>query len=123
MRFNGLEISAITKLAKAMVMADGKVKEIEIAVMTNELQRFGVQKNQIQALLETGDAMEIAQAMGVVSGLDYQHKRYVSAYLGTIMAADMDIDDTEMALWRLISTLCELPTMNIKEALEIMANL
>jgi len=123
MHFNGLEISAITKLAKAMVMADGKVKKIEIAVMTNELQRFGVQGDQLQTLLAAGDAMEMTQAMAVVSGLDYQHKKYVSAYLGTIMAADMDIDDTEMALWRLISTLCELPTMNVQEALEIMANL
>ncbi len=123
MRFNGLEISAITKLAKAMVLADGKVQNIEIAVMTKELARFGVQESQLQTLLAAGDAMDMTQAMAVVSTLDYEHKKYVSAYLGTIMAADFDIDDTEMALWRLISTLCELPTMNVQEAVSIMAEL
>lgn len=123
MRFNGLEISAITKLAKAMVLADGKVQNIEIAVMTKELARFGVQESQLQTLLAAGDAMDMTQAMSVVSTLDYEHKKYVSAYLGTIMAADFDIDDTEMALWRLISTLCELPTMNVQEAVSIMAEL
>lgn len=123
MRFNGLEISAITKLAKAMVLADGKVKNIEIAVMTKELARFGVQESQLQSLLAAGDAMEMTQAMAVVSTLDYERKKYVSAYLGTIMAADLDIDDTEMALWRLVSTLCELPTMNAQEAVSIMAEL
>lgn len=123
MRFNGLEISAITKLAKAMVLADGKVQNIEIAVMTKELARFGVQESQLQTLLAAGDAMDMTKAMAVVSTLDYEHKKYVSAYLGTIMAADFDIDDTEMALWRLISTLCELPTMNVQEAVSIMAEL
>lgn len=123
MRFNGLEISAITKLAKAMVLADGKVKDIEIAVMTKELARFGVQESQLQSLLAAGDAMEMTQAMAVVSTLDHERKKYVSAYLGTIMAADLDIDDTEMALWRLVSTLCELPTMNAQEAVSIMAEL
>jgi len=123
MIFSGLEISAILKLAKAMVVADGKVEKIELAVVQNEIQRFGVKPASLQSLLKTCDAMDMSQALSIVSGLGYENKRYVAAYLGTIMAADMNIGESEMALWRLISTLCGLPTMNVAQAIEIMASL
>ena len=39
------------------------------------------------------------------------------------MASDGDIDDNELALWTLISTLCGLPTMTVMEAINNMKNL
>lgn len=123
MKLSGLEISAITKLAKAMVLADGKVEDVELAVMTHELLRFGVSEKELSAFLAAGDAMKMEQAMGIVASLKKENKKYVSAYLGTIMASDLDINETELALWKLVSTLCDLPTMNIQEAVSIMAEL
>lgn len=38
-----------------------------------------------------------------------------------ILAADRDIDDKEMALWRLLSQMCGLPTMSVKDAVFYMA--
>ena len=42
MQFNGLELSAIVKLAKAMVAVDGKVEKSELSVMALEMVKFGV---------------------------------------------------------------------------------
>lgn len=44
-------------------------------------------------------------------------EKYVTGYLATIMAADGEIADSEVSLWRLISTLANLPAMNIGEAI------
>ena len=123
MTFNELELTAIIKLANDMVMADGKVAREEVAVMMVELMRFGVPKNKVQTLLENSNSMEPVHAVALVAAMDEERKKYVASYLGAIMASDGDIDDNEMALWRLLSTICALPTMNVKEAVENMANL
>ena len=52
--------------------------------------------------------------------MTYEQKKYVAAYLGTLMASDKDINDKELALWRLLSKLCGLPSMNITDAVEYM---
>ncbi len=123
MIFNGQELVAIIKMAKAMVMADGKIEPSEIAVMTREFMRFGVPQNQVDLLLKASDNIEASQAVALVAGMDEERKKYVASYLGVIMAADGDIDDNELALWTLISTLCGLPTMNVLDAINNMENL
>ena len=123
MQFSGKELTAILKMGRAMVMADGKIDENEIKVMTTELLRFGIPQDHVAMLLKGTDLMEASEALAVLSGLDEERKKYVSSYLGTIMVSDGDIDDKEMALWRLISTLCSFPTMNIVDAVNNMANL
>ena len=110
-------------MAKAMVMADGKIEPSEIAVMTREFMRFGVPQNQVDLLLKASDNIEASQAVALVAGMDEERKKYVASYLGVIMAADGDIDDNELALWTLISTLCGLPTMNVLDAINNMKNL
>lgn len=67
--------------------------------------------------------MSNADALAILVSLDDERKKYVSSYLGTIMVSDGDIDEKEMALWQLISTLCGFPTMSIKDAVNNMANL
>lgn len=123
MIFNGQELVAIIKMAKAMVMADGKIEPSEIAVMTREFMRFGVPQNQVDLLLKASDNIEASQAVALVAGMDEERKKYVASYLGVIMAADGDIDDNELALWTLISTLCGLLTMNVLDAINNMKNL
>ena len=123
MIFNGQELVAIIKMAKSMVMADGKIEPSEIAVMTREFMRFGVPQNQVDLLLKASDNIEASQAVALVAGMDEERKKYVASYLGVIMAADGNIDDNELALWSLISTLCGLPTMNVLDAINNMKNL
>lgn len=123
MQFSGKELTAILKMGKAMVMADGQINENEIKVMTNELLRFGVPQDHVELLLKGTDLMEVSEAFALLANLDEERKKYVSSYLGTIMISDGDIDDKEMALWRLISTLCGFPTMNVVDAVNNMASL
>lgn len=52
MTFSGQELTAIIKMAKSMVMADGKIKPAEIAVMTREFMRFGILQDQVDLLLK-----------------------------------------------------------------------
>ena len=123
MIFSTKEFSAILHLSKAMILADGKVEQIELAAIANEFKRFGVGTASTDTLLKKADNIELSEAIAIVSRMNLENKRYVAAFLGAIMAVDMDINDSEMALWKLISTLCDLPTMSIKDAISIMASL
>ncbi|MDE5732768.1 MAG: tellurite resistance protein TerB [Bacteroidales bacterium] len=122
MIFSTQEFSAVINLSKAMISADGKVEQIEVAVIFNELKRFNI-GTMTDAILQKADKLEFSETIAIVSRMNQENKRYVAALLGTIMAVDMNISDSEMALWRLISTLCALPTMTVKDAVSIMASL
>lgn len=121
--FTRIEYAAITKLAADMASADGNADPMETAFMALEAKRFNLQGEDVKNLLSLATEMTPADAIGIVSKLDDKHKRYVTAYLGTMIVVDGDKDDKELALWRLISTLANLPTMNIAEAQQYMAEL
>lgn len=104
-----------------MVGADGKVESTELACMAIEMARFGIKDS--EPIIKAANSMDPTIAMAIVEKFDYEKKKYVTAYLGTIMAADGDIDDKELAIWKLTSSLCNLPSMNIKEAVNYMQNL
>lgn len=123
MRLTDNELAAIIHLAKAMAAADGKVESIELLVIARELSRFGVDSSKSNTLLTRSDTMEFSSAIATVSNMSVDNKRYVTAYLGTLMCVDGNVSDSEKALWSLVSLLCGLPTMSIKEALSIMASL
>ena len=114
-------MSAITKLALAMAAADGEVEKTELTYMAIEMARFGI--NDAEPILKGAEAMDPTIALAIVEKFDYERKKYVAAYLGTMMAANGDIDDKELALWRLTSTLCGLPSMNIQEAINHIKNI
>lgn len=123
MTFSGFEFAAIIKMAKAMAFADGKVEKQELSSIVNEMQRFGVNPDDADSLLEASDRMETSDAVSLISKMDLERKQYVAAFLGAIMAVDMEITDSEMAMWSLVSELCKLPTMSVRQALEIMTSL
>lgn len=123
MTFSGQELTAIIKMAKSMVLADGKIEPSEIAVMTREFMRFGVLQDQVDLLLKASDNIEASQAVALIARMDEERKKYVASYLGVIMASDGDIDDNELAIWTLISTLCGLPTMTVMDAINNMKDL
>ena len=123
MTFSGFEFAAIIKMAKAMAFADGKVEKQELSSIVNEMQRFGVNPDDADSLLEASDRMETSDAVSLISKMDLKRKQYVAAFLGAIMAVDMEITDSEMAMWSLVSELCKLPVMSVRQALEIMTSL
>lgn len=123
MDLNGLELAAIIKMGTAMVFADGRVEPIEQKVMANEILRFGVKTEDLERILAGATAMDVQVALLTLSQLGSEQKKYVTAYLGTIMASDGKIDDSEMKLWRFVSQVCNFPTMSVSEAINVMASL
>lgn len=123
MFFTNQELAAILRLAHAMANADNKITSEETLVIVNEMSRFGIDQNKGRLIGEMGANMSYAECCQVVSKMTAEEKRYVTAFLGTLICVDGDIKDSEMKLWSLMSALCDLPTMNIMEAVQIMANL
>lgn len=122
MTYNGLEMAAIVKLAQAMIAADGKIDDKEVRAMSVELLKFGVTHSSLQTIVATSQAMEYSHAVGIVSAMNEEQKKYVTGFLAFIMAIDGEIADSEIELWRLISTFAELPTMSISEATDFWRN-
>lgn len=120
--FNRREMMAILKMAGAMAGADGRAHPNEIKMMINECLRFGIDAEESKMLLSQSTDMEGTEAMAIIAVMTDAQKRYVCAYLGTLMAIDGNINDNEKSMWQLVSTLCKLPTMSITDALEYMAN-
>ena len=110
-------------MSKAIVKAYGKIEPSELSVMAVELARFGVPENQLKTLLKASDNMETSQALVLINEMDEERKKYVASYLGVIMVSDGDVNEQELILWNLVSTLCSLPEMNITEAINNMKNL
>lgn len=123
MDFNRDELMAIAKIANAMIAADGKVEENEMSSWTLEMERFGIAEAEFRTLYEQSEELDFVNALSVISNFDEERKRYVGAFIGTLMAIDGDIDDAELKLWQLVSTFCDLPTMSLGEALAYMAEL
>lgn len=122
-RFSEGELMAIAKLANAMIAADGKVMEQEMESWKMEMERFGIAKGSFAEIFRKSERIDFVEALGIVSGLDDERKKYVGAFLGALMAVDGHVDEGELKLWQLMSIFCDLPTMTVGEALEYMAGL
>ena len=123
MTFKKVEFAAIVKLAIAMAAADGVFAENEKKAIALELARFGITESDMKSLFSMAQCMTPAENINTVSGMSSEQKKYVAAFLGTLMMIDGDIADAEMKLWQLTSSLCGLPTMSVADALEYMANM
>lgn len=110
-------MAALINVARAMINADGRIDDSENVVMALELFSFGVPKEDLQGLYAASDILEPSDAVAIISQFDLEQKTYVASFLGALMAADGNIDDREMVLWRIISDVCGLPRMTISEAI------
>lgn len=98
-----------------MIAADGKVDHEERAItfpIWSKMQITG------EHLREAGQMADLT-SLSIIANMDSNKKRFVAALLGIIMAADGNIDEKELALWRLVSSMCNLPTMNLTECPDI----
>lgn len=114
------QLSAVVKMGLAMAAADGVVLPEERDFLAYELSRFGVKPAQTDALLSRAAAMETHQAIRLISEMTDDAKTYVTAFLGTMMAIDREVDTTELALWQHTCRLCALPQMTLGQALDYM---
>ncbi len=123
MFFTQKELTAIVKVAFAMANADGRVTIEEQTMIALELVRFDVQQEQLEKILKDAGSMTGSEANVIISSMTAQEKKYVTAFLGIIICSDGKIEDSELKMWSLISLLCDLPTMTLSDAIDIMRNL
>lgn len=112
------QLVALAHLVAAMMAADGKLKEQEALAFF----MFGVLKEFVedeQKVLSEVANMDSSEAVSIIRNLDEEQKREVTAYLRMHVAHS--IPDTGVAMWRLISQLCNLPRMNTDQAIEILS--
>ena len=103
-----------------MAAADGRLDERELTTISAVVMSFGVGPAEFKAMLEVSDEMDATTSLGIISNMTDSQKKYVCAFLASIMAVDGDIDEREHALWNLTSALCDLPVMTVSEALDYM---
>ena len=117
--FNQEEKSAVYKVAKMMAEADGVVLHEEIKSIEEEMPKFGVTPDEYDSLIVSGEKMAAIDAFVVLHAMDEKKKKMVSSFLGYFLSVDQDIDDSELALWAFIVNVCNLPKMNVRQAVEI----
>lgn len=122
MTFNEKELTAIVNLAMTMAAADGRIANEENAAIALELVKFNVPLSEGNNMITLASQMQSSEAVAIVSMMNSDQKKYVTAYLAVIMAADGEIADSEVKLWSLITMLCGLPEMSLGEALSFWSN-
>ncbi|MBP5365779.1 MAG: TerB family tellurite resistance protein [Bacteroidales bacterium] len=122
MQFTDNELKAIFKIAKAMVLVDGRVDKRELMEMADEMRRLGVSREKIEELSLTTKEMDNTEALITISTLDDEKKIYVSSYLIMIMIVDGEMHEKEMILWEMTTALCGLPEVNVSDAIALMSS-
>lgn len=115
MFFSTRELEAITKMAKAMISADGEIKAGEIIALGEELKHFA--PSNAEAILDGSDRMDTVESLQILKNMTIEEKKYVCGFLAAVSIVDGNIDTKEMAMWKLVSTLASFPTMSFHEAL------
>ncbi len=117
MNYSGKQLAALVKLGMAMAQADGHVDQTEMVAIASELCNFGVVEDDVSKILDFATVMDISDAIVTMSTMNVEQKKYATGYLAAIMAADGEIADSEVKMWKLICTLASFPTMSFHEAL------
>ncbi len=119
-QFSREELAAVLKMANAMIAVDGKIEDVETSLLGREMIRLRVNENEFNNAYRRSEEMKYSEALRTISLFDWPRKKYLGAFLGTIMAIDGEIDANETKLWNYTAELCELPLLSIEEATEIM---
>lgn len=122
MILKGIELAAMVSLGMAMAQADGHVDDVEKSAIALELLRFGVSQDGVGSIIAAAAAMDAAAALGTITAMSNEQKKYVTGYLAAVMAADGNIDNEEVKLWQLICTLANFPKMSLSQALDFWKN-
>lgn len=122
-KFKSHEMYAVYKVASMMANADGVIYPDEVKIISDEMESLGVKSDKDKKILEdNGKIMRPLDALNIISNLTEDQKKHINAFFGSIISIDGDIDDAELALWRLVGELCELPKMSVRQAINLFSN-
>lgn len=107
---------AIAYVAVAMQGIDGDTNAQEYIFNALVMKKFEITNYH----LSSARKLSLLDAMATLKTMSEEKKRCVSAILGSLIIIDGRIDDKEMSLWRLLSSICSFPTMSLQDASSIM---
>ncbi|HBH09104.1 MAG TPA: hypothetical protein DDX40_06870 [Rikenellaceae bacterium] len=122
MTFEREQLSAIVVLAIAMSVADGRVAQNEVNAISLELANLNDDPKDAPLVMTLAKTMGQDRALSIIRQMNLNQKKYVTGFLASIMAADGNIDDSEIKMWSLISYLADLPPMTVGEAITFWAS-
>ena len=103
-------LSAIYRIAKYFVYADGEMTEDEIKPLFDFFQTFpDIDKRKLDFIMEKGDQMADSRAVELISGLDDDGKQQMANLFAKIICADGELTDDEKRLFFRVRVLCDLP--------------
>lgn len=112
-------MAAIFKMGLAVANSDGNVANEELAAIALHLAEFGV--TDCEPVARAASEMDAAESIRVISNMTTEQKKYVCGFLAAVVVADGKIQESEVKVWQLVSTLCKLPTMSMADALDFWA--
>lgn len=120
MQFTQSELIAIAKMALDISKADGLRHQKETDAIMSELRSFGVAFEDCSTILVHALNLSFDAAVRTISSFSTEEKKYVAAYLGALICVDENVTESEMRLWQTISNRCDLPSMSLYDATQIM---
>lgn len=117
MKLKNLQLAAMIKAGKAMAEADRNVDNEEIAVIAQEMLVHSVPQHSVEEIFGLADQMAVAGMFSTLTAMSDDQKRYVCGFLAAVMAANGRVDEAEVSVWRLISTLAGFPETTVEDAI------
>lgn len=116
MQFSKKELTAIMKVAYEMAEIDGRMDDVELEVIYSQMKRFGLEHDELITLSEYSIlSLPPHSAMEIIAEMSHIQKEYVQALLIIVMASDGVIHENEMIMLRMITMLCGLPPISMKD--------
>lgn len=113
--FTSLQKAAIVRLSFVIISADGKILDSESQFSCSVWHKIGVDATDGLAAKN----MTALEAYNIVSQMEDSARELICAILGCLVISDGDADPNEIAQWRKISEVCNMPKMTIPEAVRI----
>lgn len=122
LKFTKQQLLAIAKLGFLISASDGNISQDERQCIAAELLQISSGSFTNEHIHECMSfPNELAEA--IIRSLPDIQKMYVTAFLITIMSVDYNLDIGERLMLRILSEKCNLPSMSVSEANNIMINL
>lgn len=107
--------AAIVRISFFILYADGKIEDREMDFSFSMWQLIGIGEQDA----ERARTMTGIEACNIVAQMADEDKSFVCALLGCLIISDGEVAEEEVRIWRVLSEICNLPSMNIEQAAAI----
>ena len=118
MKLKALQLAAMINAGKAMAEADRNVDNEEVALIAQEVLMHSVPKKGLNDIFDLAEQMPVPSMFSTLAEMSDEKKKYVCGFLAAVMAANGEVAEAEVSVWRLIATLAKFPEMTLEQAID-----